>query len=294
MLLFSLIARINHLKINFVCVVLLLAFSQHNAILGQSIRLIDIVKKPGTTVPVEAQLNERGGYISFSRTYRSGCVGGYKIKLTFSKSLNLLQEGETFQATLNCEDCSTPCGYKWNIISLLAGNSTTNLDKYPNYVYNGNISTTGSSKGSSGVYDWDPGMMTNTISLKYEFKKDVPLTTIKIVVAGEYEIYYVFETMSNKGSDSDLSKPDLSCPWKSSYGNIYWTEGYYGSRSKTISGELYLRNGKWVYEGKWGRNPEGRTGKVFFEFDSPTTFTGYWSEGNGSRQTAWSGSGTCN
>jgi hypothetical protein len=62
---------------------------------AQPIRFLDIVQKPSKTTNVEAQLNERGGSISFDREYRTGCVGGYRIQLSFSTSLNMLQPGET-------------------------------------------------------------------------------------------------------------------------------------------------------------------------------------------------------
>lgn len=269
-------------------------FFFHSSLNAQSLRLLDIVQEPSPTTSVTANLSEQGGYISFNRTYRSGCVGGYKIKVTFSTPLSMLQPGETFQATLNCEDCSTPCGYKWRLVDLLAANNVTAIERFPNYVANENIELVSSSINSSGVNDWEPGMRTNIITLKYEPKKMVPLTAFQIVVAGDHKITFVFE-MGPGGSPDPVvaGKPDLSCPWKSSYGDINWNEGYYSTRSKTIGGRLYQQNGQWVYEGTWGRSGSTRSGRVFFTFTSPTEFTGYWSEGSSNRQTKWTGSGQC-
>jgi hypothetical protein len=265
---------------------------------SQSIRFLDVVQKPSPTVSVEGNINERGGYITFDRVYRSGCTGGYKVKVTFSKSLNMLQPGETFQATLSCEHCNTPCGYKWDIVELFAANNVTAIDQYPNYVKNENIEFVSSSIGTSGVADWKPGMQNNVITLRYNPKKEVPLTAIKIVAAGEHEIILVFASDNQTPPPPPpvpgaSGKPDLSCAWKSTYGDIHWSEGYYGSPYKTISGELVQRNGTWMFEGQWGRNGGSGWGKVVFTFSSPTEFTGYWTEKDGTSQTAWTGSGEC-
>lgn len=273
----------------------LVIFLSSIAILSsQSIRFLDVVQKPDPEVSVEATINERGGYIAFDRVYRNGCVGGYQVKVTFSKSLNLLQPGETFQATLTCEHCNTPCGYKWDIVGLFASNNVKSIDQYPNYVKNENIEFVSSSNGSSNVADWEGGHQNTIITLRYNPKKDVPLTAIKISVARVHEIFIVFETGSQKPPPLvQNGKPNLSCPWKSKYGDIYWNEGYYGSPYKTISGELYQRNGIWVYEGNWGRDGGSGWGKVFFEFTSANEFTGYYTNKNGSKQTKWTGSGEC-
>lgn len=96
-----------------------------------------------------------------------------------------------------------------------------------------------------------------------------------------------------KCSPCETPKPDLSCHWSSTYGNIYWGQGYYGSKTKTISGKLYQEGGTWYYQGTWGRTNGDRSGKVLFKFNSPTSFTGYWTEGNSTKETSWSGSGKC-
>ena len=88
------------------------------------------------------------------------------------------------------------------------------------------------------------------------------------------------------------TRPNLDCEWSSSYGAIHWREGYYGSRSKTLQGNLTNENGTWVYRGVWGRANSSRSGNVVFRFETATTFTGYWTEGSG-RETRWTGSSTC-
>ncbi len=97
-----------------------------------------------------------------------------------------------------------------------------------------------------------------------------------------------------KCTSCETPKPDLSCPWNSTFGKIHWNKGYYGTTSKTISGKLTQKDGVWVYEGNWGRTNSSRSGKVYFTFSTPNKFSGYWSEGNSSKKNNWAGSGTCN
>ncbi len=52
---------------------------------GQSVRLVDILQEPSPGFSVEAHMNERGGTMAFNIDYGGGCVGGYQIKVTFSK-----------------------------------------------------------------------------------------------------------------------------------------------------------------------------------------------------------------
>lgn len=273
-----------------------------SSLFAQSIRFLDVVQKPGREVAVEAHINERGGYISFDRVYRSGCTGGYKVKVTFSNSVNMLQPQETFQVTLSCEHCNTPCGYKWGIVELFPANNVTSIDQYPDYVYNENIELVSTSNGSSGVADWAAGRQNNIFTLKYNPKKEVPLTAIKIRVASEHDILIVFASEGHKVPDTSsqsipvsdsTGKPDLSCAWNSTYGKIYWDEGYYSSKNKTFSGELFKKDGIWVYEGTWSRNGGSSQGRIFFEFNSVNEFTGYWTTKDGSGKTKWTGKGEC-
>ncbi len=260
---------------------------------AQSIRLLDIVQKPSPNVAVDASINERGGYIAFNRDYQPGCTGGYQVKVTFSKSLNMLQPGESFQVTLLCEQCNTPCNKKWRIVDVLAANNVTAIDQYPNYEKNENIEYVSSTNGTGLVSNWKGDDRSTIVTLKYNPKKSVPLTAIKIVAAGDHEVIIVFSTGNDQGPPPPGGKPDLSCAWESSYGNIYWTEGYYQTTSKTLSGELYQKDGVWVYEGTWGRTSSSRWGKVFFQFTSANEFTGYWTEKDGSKKTEWTGKGEC-
>ena len=272
----------------------LIFFSFHTLLKGQTLRLLDIVQEPSSKVAVVANLNERGGDVSFTRTYPNGCIGGYKVNVTFSKSLNMLQPGETFQVTLNCEDCSSSCNYKWKFVSVFGANNITSIEQFPNYVFNENFEYLGSSNGSMGVNYWEPGMRSNIITLKYDPKKDVPLTAFQINVAGEHAINFVYQSDTQETDiEPIIGKPNLSCAWKSTYGNIYWGDGYYGSSSNTLSGELIQRGEKWVFEGTWGRVGSSRWGRVFFTFNSPTSFIGYWTEGEGTNQTKWEGTGEC-
>ena len=97
-----------------------------------------------------------------------------------------------------------------------------------------------------------------------------------------------------KCSPCEVPPPDLSCPWNSPFGKIYWNQGYYGNKTKTIRGKLKKVDGKWVYEGTWGRTNSNRSGKVRFTFNSATSFTGYYTHSTSTKQNAWRGSGSCN
>ncbi len=88
-------------------------------------------------------------------------------------------------------------------------------------------------------------------------------------------------------------RPDIACVWRSSYGEIHWSEGWYGNRTKTLRGSLRVEDGQWVYRGTWGRTDSPRSGAVVLTFDSPRTFRGYWTEGASGRQTSWTGSSSC-
>lgn len=96
-----------------------------------------------------------------------------------------------------------------------------------------------------------------------------------------------------KLTSCEVPPPDLSCPWPSTYGMIHWDAGYYGSKTKTLSGDLIQENGRWQYRGTWGRTNSARAGTVVFTFESPTSFSGYWIEGTSGKKTKWSGSGRC-
>ena len=140
---------------------------------------------------MEVSANKNGGTAVFDRTYRSRCVGTYEIRWTFSKDLSLLQPGESFDVTLQCVRCSTPCGYKWGIADIMASNNVLKIPGYPGYTYNGNIGLAGKSGKSSGVFDWQPAQLSNTYTFTYQPKKSAPLTAIALTIAG-HRIYYVF------------------------------------------------------------------------------------------------------
>ena len=96
-----------------------------------------------------------------------------------------------------------------------------------------------------------------------------------------------------KCSSCEVPQPDLSCPWKSTYGNIHWGSGYYGTTTKTISGKLFKEGGAWIYRGTWGRTDSSKAGKVEFRFTSATSVTGFWISNGSTTKSSWSGSGDC-
>ncbi len=174
------------------------------ALNAQGTSLSDIVEKPskeGFRATVKA--DQYGGSISFNRTYRSSsCVGSYYITWRFSKDISRLENGETFNVTLNCVNCKTPCGYKWGLANVFAANNVLSVPNFSNYKYNGNISLVSSSASSSGVNDWNPGQRTNTYTFKYSKKKNVPITAFRFTFAG-HDVYYVFEEGATSGGSAN-------------------------------------------------------------------------------------------
>jgi len=91
-----------------------------------------------------------------------------------------------------------------------------------------------------------------------------------------------------------LAQPDLTCVWGSTYGLINWQEGWYGNKTKTISGSLSLEGDKYVYRGRWGRtNDTKKSGTVVFNFGSNSSFIGHYTSGNSTTKTQWTGQGAC-
>jgi hypothetical protein len=236
-------------------------------LLGQTLSLIDIVQNPSPNVAVLANLSERGGEVSFTRTYPNGCVGGYNVKVTFSKSLNMLQPGETFQITLNCEDCSSSCNYKWKFVSVFAASNIRKIDQYPGYAYNDNLEIVGSSNGSSGVNYWDPGMQSNVITLRYDPKQEVPLTAFVINVAGDHEIFYVFRKESNQEPAIGNLVEGIWSGW-GTMTLLSTATGYNGTYSdtyvKSSPGEIrLLRKASGTWMGTWEEPSIGRKGILY-------------------------------
>ncbi|MBC3756845.1 hypothetical protein H7U19_00410 [Hyunsoonleella sp. SJ7] len=163
------------------------------AINAQVISLVDIIEKTskeGFRASVKA--DQYGGSISFNRSYRTNCVGTYNVTWRFDKDISTLQNGESFNITLSCKNCKTPCGYKWKIANVFTSNNVTSIAQYPNYTYNGNISQVSTTAGSSGVHDWYPGHTTHTYTFKYAKKKNAALTAFRFDFAG-HQVTYVFQ-----------------------------------------------------------------------------------------------------
>ena len=91
-----------------------------------------------------------------------------------------------------------------------------------------------------------------------------------------------------------LAQPNLTCEWSSTYGIINWEEGWYGNKTKTISGSLSFEGDKYVYRGNWGRtNDNNKSGTVVFNFGSNSSFIGHYTSGNSTTKTQWTGQGAC-
>jgi|GEM_PF-4586024 len=163
--------------------------------MGQSIGFLDVVHEKKNEPYIQLSANKNGGTAVFNRTYRSGCIGSYEIRWTFSTDISLLQPGESFNVTLQCANCSTPCGYKWGIADVTASNNVLKIPGYPEYSYNGNIGASGKTGRSSGVFDWSPAQLSNTYTFTYQPKKSAKYTAIAFTIAG-HRVYYVFGAAS--------------------------------------------------------------------------------------------------
>ncbi|MFD2726558.1 hypothetical protein [Hyunsoonleella rubra] len=165
---------------------------------AQVISLKDIFPQSSKDFRASVKADQYGGSIAFNRPYRTNCVGTYNINWKFSKDLSTLQDGERFDITITCTSCNTPCGYKWGIANVYAANNVTVLERYPNYVYNGNISQVSTTASSSGVHDWYPGHTSHTYTFVYSKKKNAPLTSFRFDFAG-HKVFYVFQEGAKVG-----------------------------------------------------------------------------------------------
>lgn len=91
-------------------------------------------------------------------------------------------------------------------------------------------------------------------------------------------------------------RPDFSQIWSSTYGDIYWRQGYYGNTTKTIArgtGQWDAVNGVYVMEGRWGRTTSSYAGGWRFTFQSDCSFSGvWWRDTNTTQEFGWTGN--CN
>ncbi len=174
--------------IYFILSLVVLATTSHS----QSIGLKDIVQQPAKEFSADVKADQRGGSISFDRVYRSNCTGNYLISWQFDKDLSSLKNGEEFTITLSCENCQTPCGYKWKIANVFDANNVTGITQFPDYSYNHNIKRVNTTAGSFGIHDWSPGHLSHSYTFKYENLKRAKLTSFVFDFAG-HRVYYVFE-----------------------------------------------------------------------------------------------------
>ena len=173
-------------------------------IFSQSIGVVDIVHEKKNEPFIDVRADNRGGSAVFNRTYRAGCVGSYEIQWTFSKALNSLRPGESFNVTLLCKNCNTPCGYKWGIADVTAANNVLKIPGFSGYSYNGNIGFVSKTGRSSGVFDWQPVQRSNTYTFKYDPKKSSKYTAIAFTIAG-HRVYYVFGEANGRSSGGAIN-----------------------------------------------------------------------------------------
>lgn len=105
-------------------------------------------------------------------------------------------------------------------------------------------------------------------------------------------LWVILQTSTAQAQDA--TKPDLSKPWGSVWGKIYWNKGYYGDEKKTLSGSLSKDvQGRWVFNGKWGRTNSNEKGDIKFIFDTPYSFQGKFKNKSGEwDRKSWNGSTT--
>jgi hypothetical protein len=97
----------------------------------------------------------------------------------------------------------------------------------------------------------------------------------------------------------DQGRPETYRDFDSTYGVIYWSEGWYGDENKRLSISSVTNRpdlGGWLVEGDWWRaNDEDYRGGFAFLFGSPCVFSGtWWYEWDGRPEelsfSGWSGS----
>lgn len=91
-------------------------------------------------------------------------------------------------------------------------------------------------------------------------------------------------------------RPALDRIFSSNYGDIHWSENYYGTPSKTIhpvSTEWDPAAQVWIVRGNWGRTNGSSSGGFEFRFDSPCSFAGWWWYAGGARKGSPNWTGSC-
>ncbi|MDN3204469.1 hypothetical protein [Algoriphagus sediminis] len=159
---------------------------------GQTFFLDDIVQNSSGETLVSYRADENGGRADFKYNHRSGCLSNYSIVWTFSKSLNEIRAGESFNVNLKCDPCNSACGYKWRIASVSGANNILSVPGFPGFVYNENIREAGTSQPYGGIYDYyDEPQLSNTYTLEFSGNKQVPYQAFAINIAQD-AIVYVF------------------------------------------------------------------------------------------------------
>ena len=192
----------HFLKISRLTILAFLVLCMPFSLLAQSISLAEIVTVPAKDRPdVIVKATSAGGTMQFNRDYREGCVGNYFIEWKFSKDISKLAKGEKFSVTLNCLNCTSPCGYNWTSATVGGANNITRaIGKYK-FVYNSNIKV---SSSTGAAHNWSPENRIQKIKLTAHLNKKVPNTAFYITM-GDHKVYYVYGEEKVKGATNCLS-----------------------------------------------------------------------------------------
>jgi hypothetical protein len=176
------------MKLKLFCLVLLLGTTTWLS--AQTLTLYRTINQThADEYPAIVNADSYGGAMSFNRNYAPGCQGSYEIQWRFSKNIATLNDGDTFSVEIECTNCSTPCGYrKTSATASGANNITGGVPGIPDYQYNGNITSTGS---TGSVHVWYDGHKKHTTTFKVAIKKTTPYTGFYISM-GSHTVSYIY------------------------------------------------------------------------------------------------------
>lgn len=226
--------------------------------------------------------------MTFTRRYNNNpdCETSYGVEFKFSDGFRSFSNGQKFTVEASQLGGVAPCGMKKSMVAVLGPSIPENLQPI-GWENNANIRVNGHSR------DWHGTL--RLFSLEQTFMdthmeaivlKDVKQTAIVLDAAGnQYFLMYAIAGSNDHSTDSN------GFIQKSTFGDINWSEGWYGNPTKTIRITSRQRDslGRLVVIGVWGRSNSDRTGGFEFVYSDQCTFKGVYWEGSGSRK-AWNGS----
>jgi hypothetical protein len=190
-------------------ILFMLSFFTLSTLFSQSYFLNDIIYDHNDDKKATVNYTDKGGSISFDKTYTSSCTRSYTFTWVFSKAISELKNGEEFSVVVKCEDCPSPeqtCK-KWTRATVGGGNNILKLKGYDKIDYNSNIAVENTTAGSFGVNSWSSTNRSHTWTFKVNKKKEANYTVIYLRFGNSskgHNVYYVF-------SESDDDPQLINC-----------------------------------------------------------------------------------